>query len=275
MRAMSNRVAVDYDAVGSGTPVILLHGFPDTRRLWRHQVSALAEDGYRAIAPDMRGYGKSDKPADVASYSLLTVLGDVIAVLDDAGAERAHVVGHDWGAAVSWLLAAIFPDRVLSLTAMSVGHPASFRSAGLEQYARSWYMLLFQFPGIAERWLSNDDWANFRSWSGHPDADRIVAELEANRSLTPALNWYRANVPPESLLSPPVVLPPIEAPVMGVWSSRDMALCEAQMTRSASHVQGRWRYERVENAGHWLQLEVPEVVNGLLLDFLAASEART
>lgn len=274
MRASSNKVAIDYDVSGDGPPVILLHGFPDTRRLWRHQIEALTASGMRVITPDMRGYGSSDKPPDVASYSLLNILGDIQAVLDDAGVERAHVVGHDWGAAAAWLLASLMPERVLSLTALSVGHPASFRSAGLEQYARSWYMLLFQFRGVAERWLSDDDWANFKSWSGHPDAKEVVAELEENGSLTPALNWYRANVPPEALLSPPVVLPPIKAPVMGVWSSGDIALTEAQMRRSVSHVEGPWRYERIEGTGHWLQLEVPEVVNELLLDFLRGARSR-
>lgn len=271
MRATSNKVGIDYEVTGDGPPVILLHGFPDTRRLWRHQTKALSGAGMKVITPDMRGYGKSDKPSDVASYSMLSIIGDVAAVLDDAGVERAHVVGHDWGAAAAWLTASLMPERVESLTALSVGHPASFRSAGLEQYARSWYMLLFQFKGVAERWLSEDHWANFKAWSGHPDAAEVVAELEASGSLTPALNWYRANVPPEALVSPPMVLPPIEAPVMGIWSSGDFALCESQMRRSVSHVEGPWRYERVEGAGHWLQLEAPEVVNDLLLDFLGTA----
>lgn len=268
MRALSNKVAIDYSATGEGDPVILLHGFPDTRRLWRHQVQALTEAGFTVLTPDMRGYGQSDKPSDVASYSLLTIVSDVAAVLEDAGLAEAHVVGHDWGAATAWLMASLMPEKVRSLSVLSVGHPASFASAGLEQYARSWYMLFFQFTGIAERWLSHNNWSNFKRWSGHPDAAAVVAELEANGSLTPALNWYRANVPPESFLSPPVVLPPVKAPVMGVWSTRDIALGEAQMTRSVSHVEGPWRYERLEDVGHWLQLEAPEAVNELLLDFL-------
>jgi len=159
------------------------------------------------------------------------------------------------------------PGSVDHLAVLSVGHPATFRRTG-RQREKSWYMLLFQFPGVAERWLSDDDWANFRNWAGHPDAEQVIADLEAAGSLTPGLNWYRANVPPESWVQPPPALPPVQAPVMGVWSTGDIALTEAQMTDSAEHVAGPWRYERLDGPGHWMQLEAPDEVNALLLDFL-------
>jgi pimeloyl-ACP methyl ester carboxylesterase len=129
-------------------------------------------------------------------------------------------------------------------------------------------MLLFQFRGIAEQWLTDNGWANFREWSHHPDADGVIAELERDRSLTPGLNWYRANVPPEAWVGPPLDLPPITVPTMGVWSSGDMALTEDQMTLSAKQVSATWRYERLDGPGHWMQLEAPDRVNALLLDFL-------
>lgn len=270
MRADSNGVSIEYDATGEGTPVVLLHGFPDSGRLWRHQVPALSQAGFKAIVPDLRGYGGSDKPEEVSAYTMDLLVQDVIAVLDAVGAARAHVVGHDWGAAVAWSLAAGAPDRVDHLVALSVGHPAAFRAAGFAQYARSWYMLLFQFRGVAETFLTANDWIGFRRWSGHPDADGVVAELEANGSLTPGLNYYRANVPPESFLQAPPQLPPVRASTMGVWSSRDFALTEAQMINSEQYVSGPWRYERLEGVAHWMQLEAPEEVNRLLLDFLLA-----
>ena len=121
---------------------------------------------------------------------------------------------------------------------------------------------------MAEQWLSNDDWANFRTWAGHPDVDAVKAEQGRPGRLTAGLNWYRANIPPESLIAPPLELPPVAAPTMGVWSSGDIALTEAQMTGSAAFVTGPWRYERLDGVGHWMQLEVPEEVNRLLLDFL-------
>ncbi len=270
MRAESGGAGIEFEVTGEGRPLILLHGFPDSGRLWRHQIAPLADAGFQVIVPDMRGYGASDKPAEVDAYNILYLVADVGAVLDEVGVARADVVGHDWGAAVAWALAAMAPDRVDHLVALSVGHPSSFRAGGYEQHEKSWYMLLFLFPDIAEQWLSNDGWANLRDWGGHPDADAVIAELEANGSLTPGLNWYRANIPPESYIAPPLALPPIAAPTMGVWSSGDIALTEGQMTRSRTHVSGPWRYERLEGPGHWMQLEAPDDVNRLLLDFLPA-----
>lgn len=270
VRVDAGGVGINVEVTGSdgGRPVLLLHGFPDSGRLWRNQVPMLAEAGFRVVAPDLRGYGGSDKPADVDAYNMLHLVGDVLAVLDHLGIDSAAVVGHDWGAALSWGLASMAPQRVERLVALSVGHPAAFRSAGLEQQQRSWYMLLFQFEGVAERWLSKDGWAAFREWSQHPDADGVIADLERDGSLTPGLSWYRANVPATSWVEPPMELPPVQAPTMGVWSSGDFALTETQMVASATQCAGEFRYERVEGAGHWMQLEAPDEVNRLLLDFL-------
>jgi pimeloyl-ACP methyl ester carboxylesterase len=260
-------VGIEYQVSGEGRPVVLLHGFPDTGRLWRHQVPALAGAGFRVIVPDLRGYGRSGKPEAVEAYSLPFLAGDVLAILADLEIARAHVVGHDWGAALGWVLASLAPGNVDHLVALSVGNPVTFRRT-LEQREKSWYMLLFQFPGIAERWLTEDNWANFRAWARHPDTDQVIAELEADGSLTPGLNWYRANVPPESWVGPPIQLPPVQAPTMGVWSTQDGALTEVQMTDSAENMAGPWRYEHLDGPGHWMQLEAPDQVSALLLDFL-------
>lgn len=266
----SGGVRISYDVHGpdDGRPVLLLHGFPDSSRLWRHQVGPLADAGFRVLVPDQRGYGRSDKPAEVDAYDLLVLAGDALAVLDDAGVGSAAVVGHDWGAPIAWSIASMAADRVDRLVALSVGHPTAFGAAGLPQRERSWYMLLFQFEGVAERWLTDDGWARFREWADHPDHDATVAALEADGSLTPALNWYRANVGPESLLTPPPVLPPVQAPTMGVWSSGDMALLEPQMVASGEHCANGFRYERIDDVGHWIPLEAPDRLTELLLDFL-------
>ena len=260
-------VVTEYEVTGDGAPVVLLHGFPDSGRVWRNQVPALARAGFQVVVPDLRGYGRSGKPGDVQAYSLPLLAADVAAVLADLGISRAHVVGHDWGAALAWGLASLAPGGVDHLAVLSVGHPGTFLRT-LQQREKSWYMLLFQFPGIAERWLTEDGWANFRTWAGHPDAEQVIADLEANGSLTPGLNWYRANMPPRAWAGGPPVLPPVQAPVMGVWSTNDPALTEIQMTDSAGQVAGPWRYERLDGPGHWLQLDAPEQVNALLLDFL-------
>src|SRR5690348_8888060 len=242
---------------GTGTPVVLLHGWPDTGHLWRHQVPALNAAGYRTIVPDVRGFGASSKPTDVAAYTPPHLVGDVVGVLDALGIERAHLVGHDWGAAIVWMTAALAPERVASMTAMSVGHPAAFRSAGWAQREKSWYMLLFQFTGIAERWLSDNDFRNLREWSAHPDIDEVVERLADPAALSASLGLYRAILAPVSLVEPAPALPPVTVPALGVWSSGDLALVEEGMTGSAKYVTGSWRYMRINDAGHWLQLDAP------------------
>lgn len=260
-------INVEVSGPDGGDPVLLIHGFPDSGRLWSKQVGPLSEAGYRVIVPDLRGYGNSGKPDHVDAYNLMFLAADMGAVLDELGVEKANVVGHDWGAAIAWGLGSLAPDRVEKLVALSVGHPSAFRGAGFEQREKSWYMLLFQFEGVAEEWLSADDWANFRAWARHPDADAVISELEANKSLTPGLNYYRANLHPRTLIEPPLELPKVQAPTMGVWSSGDIALVEAGMTNSSEMVDGPWRYERLEGPGHWMQWEAPDEVNALLLDF--------
>jgi pimeloyl-ACP methyl ester carboxylesterase len=138
----------------------------------------------------------------------------------------------------------------------------------MTQREKSWYMLLFQFTGVAEQWLSADGWAGMREWSKHPDIDAVVADLERDGSLTTGLNWYRANITPEAFVGAPIELPPVHASAMGVWSSGDFALTEAQMTGSAEFCTNEFRYECIDGLGHWMQIEAPDKVNALLLDFL-------
>jgi pimeloyl-ACP methyl ester carboxylesterase len=261
-------VSVEGDA--GAPPVLLVHGFPDSARLWRHQVEALTNAGLRTIAPDMRGFGASDKPKDVEAYRLTHAVADLVAVLDALDVPRAHLVGHDWGAAVSWVLAALHPDRIERLVAMSVGHPGAQRRT-IADREKAWYMLLFQFEGIAEELLSRDDWTLFREWlRDDGDVERYVEDLSRPGALTAGLSWYRANLHPRRQLEPRPTLPPVQAPTLGIWSTGDHYLNEQPMLGSADHVTGPWRYERVEGASHWLQLDAPERVNALLLDFLTS-----
>jgi pimeloyl-ACP methyl ester carboxylesterase len=261
-------IEVFVDGPDDGTPVLLMHGWPDTHNLWRHQVKALTDAGFRTIAPDLRGFGASDKPDEVAAYGVAHSVADMVAVLDACGVTgKAHVVAHDWGAAAGWGMALFTPDRVETYTSLSVGHPSAFRNAGVEQRMRSWYMLLFQFEGIAEQWLQENPWL----LGVHPDKDEVSTRLAEPGALTASLGWYRANAHPRSLIGEAPRLPPVTVPVMGIWSDGDVALTERQMTDSKDYVQGSWRYERVEGAGHWMQLDAPERVNELLLDFLQGS----
>jgi len=256
---------------GAGPPVVLLHGFPDSSALWRHQIPMLVEAAYRAIAPDLRGFGASDRPADVDAYRLEASVADVLALLDRRGIEQADVVGHDWGAALGWALAGFAPGRVRSLVAVSVGHPAGYFTDTLRQREMSWYMLFFLPPGVAEEALPRDDWTLLRTWLAGQggDLDRYVADLARPRALTAALNWYRANLTAESFgMAVPLPLPPVACPVLGVSSDRDVACGEAQMMASRDHVTGPWRHHRIAGAGHWIPLATPDELGKLIIDHL-------
>ncbi|MEI8051644.1 MAG: alpha/beta fold hydrolase [Actinomycetes bacterium] len=271
MRIMNDGVGLEVAVHGSpdvGT-VVLLHGWPDEGSMWHHQVAALVDAGYRVVVPDQRGCGASDRPTAISAYKMALLVADVVAVITSLDEGAVHVVGHDWGANVAWALASFVPSVVTSLTAISVGHPTSFRSAGIEQQMRTWYPLLFQFEGIGEAWLRKDDYTAVRTWLSHPDADDVVARDRATGFLDTHLHWYRANMPPESWIAEPPVIPPIQCRTMGIWSTGDHALTEVQMKGSGAYVEGPWRYERLEGPGHWLPLEIPDVLNALLIDFLA------
>ena len=246
----------------------MLHGFPDTSELWRFQVPALTAAGFRAIVPDLRGRGGSDKPPRVEDYALSKIVRDVAEIMDALGVERAHVIGHDWGAATAWLFAALKPERVDRLIVASVGHPSTRGKPSLDELQKGWYRLLFLFPGI-EASLQQDDWYLLRTLLQQGgDQQQYFQDLAEPGALTAALNWYRANVAPDRLNAPPAQLPPIQAPTMGVFSTGDLYLTEDAMTRSAEFIKAPWRYERIEGVSHWIPSDAPDQFNRLMLDFL-------
>jgi pimeloyl-ACP methyl ester carboxylesterase len=254
---------------GAGQPVVLLHGFPDSSYVWREQIPALVAAGKRVVAPDLRGFGESDRPQEVEAYRMSHLVADVVAVLDALEIDRADVVGHDWGAGLAWVLAARVPERVHRLVVMSVGHPNAGRPPSVAQREKSWYMLLFQFEDTAEALLAQSDWKLAREWlRGNGDVDRYLVDLARPGALTAALNWYRANVSPEREVGAPRAFPEVRAQTLGLWSSGDDYLLEEQMVGSAEHVTGGWSYTRIDGASHWLQLDAPERINELLAAFL-------
>ncbi len=255
---------------GSGTPVVLLHGFPDTSTVWRHQLPALTSGGFRAIAPDLRGRGLSTRPPAVSDYRLTNMVKDVTAILDSLHIERAHVVGHDWGAGLAWLVAMLAPERVDRLVAISVGAPGSAARPTLEELQKGWYRLLFLFEGAAEEALQRDDWFLFREFlGGATDTQAYVDTLSEPGALTAALNWYRANIPVQRIVGRAggPQLPRVQAQTLGIWSAGDLYLTEEAMLRSADRVAGGWQYQRFDG-GHWVPLDQAGRLNSLLLEFL-------
>jgi pimeloyl-ACP methyl ester carboxylesterase len=256
---------------GSGSPVLLLHGFPDSAALWDEVTPHLVAAGYRVIAPDLRGFGDSDAPAGVRQYALPTIIADLVALLDHAcPSARVHVVGHDWGSVAAWCLALAQPQRVASGVAISVGHPREYALAGWEQKRKGLYTLAWQARGLAESRLSHGDFAGLRRWARqHPRIDECVRRMSRPGRLTAGLNWYRANLASVMFGT----WPKCAAPMLGIWSSDDDFLAEDQMQRSARRMNAPWQYVRIDGAGHWLPLEQPQTVARLALDWFHRQEA--
>lgn len=250
---------------GEGPAVLLVHGFPDDHKVWRHQITALSAAGYQVIAPDTRGCGDSFLPVTAADYRLPLLVDDLRRVLDALDLDKVFLVGHDWGAVIAWQFVMAHSERVIRYAALSVGHPLAYATDGVGQKLRGWYALMFQMRGVAEWLLKANDWRLFGYLTGHVgERASWVDGLSRPGRLTAGLNYYRANLV-ELLLRRD--FPPVTRPVLGIWSDGDRFLTERQMVRSQQLVGTGWEYRRVHGAGHWLQLDAPDVVSEWLVTF--------
>lgn len=250
---------------GKGPPVILLHGFPDSAYVWREQIKALSGKGYQVIAPDLRGTGDSEAPPRRKDYGIDIICSDVVALIDHLGIEKASVIGHDWGAVTGWVFTGTYPERVNCYVALSVGHPKAYRS-NLEQLLRAWYTVLFQIPYVGEKSIKAFDWFLLRKLTNnHSEVGHWSEDMNREGRLSLALNWYRANEIHMLFGN----FPRIKVPVLGIWGSGDIFLSETAMLLSAKYVDAPWRYERIEESGHWIPLDAPKQLNNILIDYLA------
>ncbi len=242
-----------------GTPVLLLHGFPQTSRSWIRVLDQLEDTGCRFLAPDQRGYSPGARPPQDSAYAGEVLAADALAVAAALGHDTVHLVGHDWGASVAWQVAAHHPERVRSLTALSVPHLAAFGWAvahDAEQQRLSAYLSDFRRPGHDEVMLADDAAALREIYDGvvaPDDVDRYVAVMR-DGALGPALGWYRA------MRRDLAELPPVRVPTTFVWGEQDRATSEAAASRCAQHVQADYRFVRLPGVSHWSPDEVPEVV---------------
>jgi pimeloyl-ACP methyl ester carboxylesterase len=250
-----------------GDVVLLLHGFPQTSFGWRFQLEALGAAGYRAVAPDQRGYSAGARPDEVAAYHPERLVEDTVGMIDALGVERVHLVGHDFGGLVAWHTAARHADRLASLNVVSTPHPRAVARSileGGEQRSKSSYMLFFK-SAAAESWFLDDDAAGLRrALSGLDDIDDYVGVLTQPGAMTAALNWYRA-------LDRGVVerMGAITTQTMYVWSTEDAALGRVAAEETASHVRGAYRFEVLEGVDHWIPEHAPEPLNRLLRSHLS------
>jgi epoxide hydrolase 4 len=270
-------VSLNVARAGAGPPVVLLHGFPESWVVWRRQMAALFEAGFGVHAAELRGYGASDRPPGRKAYRLARLVEDMAALVLATRADRAHVVGHDWGGVIAWAFAERYPELLDRLVILNAPHPRSYlrRVWRPSQLARSWYVLFFQLPWLPERVLSANDFAAIRRMyrrlpSGRiafseQDIDDILEALRPPGALTAALNYYRANV--TSLARASAAKRPIKAETLVVWGERDPSLSTVLLER-ISTVAPNVRVARFPEFGHWIQNEAPDEVNRLMVEFL-------
>ncbi len=270
----ANGFVFDARAAGpvDGEPVLLLHGFPQTSRSYLSQLAMLGAAGYRAVAPDQRGYSPGARPADVSAYAMLNLVQDLLAMADTLGFSRFHLVGHDWGASVGWATSVLARDRVQSLTALSVPHAEAFFRAFNDpescQARASQYIATFSAEGAEAMFLTSDA-AYLRSLYvgiSQAEADARVAFFRDGAALTGGLNWYRANFRMEGARP---TLGPTNVPTLYVWSDGEAAVCRETAELSAEFVTGPYRFEVLTGLNHWL----PEL-GGARLDALILEQLR-
>jgi pimeloyl-ACP methyl ester carboxylesterase len=258
-----------------GPVVVLLHGFPEQHTMWQPIIPALTARGYRCLALRQRGYSPGARPTRRRDYRITELAEDVRALIDESGAPRVHLVGHDWGAAVAWQVAQQFPDRLLSLTALSVPHPGAFAKALMTsgQGLASWYMYFFQLPRIPEWYLKRGrgtftlaGLAKSRAQHAPALADAEARAMAEPGALTAALNWYRAV--PLSLSRDTNTK--VTVPTLYVWSDGDTALLEKGARLCGDFVRGEYRFEVLKGVSHWILDEQPDTTADLLLDWFAA-----
>lgn len=284
-----NGVRLHYVEAGEGPLVLLLHGFPEHWYAWREQIPALVDAGYRVVAPDMRGYNVSEKPHGVDAYRIGTLVEDVLALIERCGEEHATVVGHDWGGAIAWEVAARHPDRVDRLCVLNAPHPAVYRheirSRRSDQRKRSSYALFFQLPWVPEMLFRLRGYRAiermFREGPENPDAfdEEAVARYERAcaqpGAMTSMLNYYRALFRGELRSMLPGCSRPnetttdgvISQPTLLIWGMRDRAL-SPRLTEGVERWVSDVRVERLPEASHWVQADAPDRVNELLIAFL-------
>jgi len=263
------RFTVDTCGPASGPPVLLLHGFPQTRHMWQRQLRALAAAGFRGVAPDQRGYSVGARPSTVQSYTSELLTADALALMDFCEARRFHLVGHAWGGQLAWLIAAGHPDRVATLTTLSRPHPGAFARAmaeDAEQAKRSQHHTAFRQPDAINR-LREDNFKTLRAvlereGVGNANLQAHFQTLSEPGALEAAINWYRAN----NIAC--AEIPRVSVPTLYIWGTADGSVGRRAAELTANFVSGRYRFVEVEGGGHFIVDQFPDRIAALMIQHL-------
>ena len=256
-----------------GPVVVLLHGFPQHNDSWDAVIDRLTAQGYRCLAPNQRGYSSGARPPRRRDYRIPELVGDLGALIDASGAHQVHLVGHDWGAAVAWAAAAEMPERLKTVSPVSVPHPAAFIKsfANSRQGLASWYMYFFQLPRVPEfsmKWRNGAMMSKLLQQAGQTPAAaaRDAQAMREPGALTAAINWYRAM----PLSNPRAINQKVSVPTLYVWSDGDTALMPKSAHDTGRYVTGEYRFEILPGVSHWIPDEQPDKLADLLLEWFAA-----
>lgn len=263
-----------------GEPVIMLHGFPETSHMWLPLMAKLSSEGYQCLAPDQRGYSPGARPEGIENYRYTHLSDDVIALADEMGYDKFHLIGHDHGAGVGWTVTHNHPDRVHSWTAMSVPHIAAFGRAIREdkdQSERSQYIGVFQQVGEAEKLLSADNLAPLKAIWDKGSAEQVeeyVNVFSQEGALTGALNWYRGSLSLEEGTNDATqAVGDIATPTLCLWGNEDTAIGRQSTEWAAEYMTGPYRFVEM-NVGHWLIQEAKDQVIEEILSHLQTNPIR-
>lgn len=272
----ANGIHIHYVTAGEGPLVILLHGFPQFWYAWRHQIPAIAKH-FKVVAPDLRGYNETERPGKIEDYRLDIVAKDVSELIRSLGYQKAAVIGHDWGGAVAWKLAYQEPQILDRLAILNSPHPTLFKrtlKSNLRQMLKSWYIFFFQVPWLPERLFSMHPKetiksilrANCKETFSKEDIQEYVKPLMRPGAFKAALNYYRASFRQSADRS----TAKIAAPTLVIWGDGDKALGKVLTEGLEPLFSGPFQMQHLAGCSHWVQEEMPDKVNQLLLEFLFA-----
>lgn len=272
-------VKLHYAKAGNGEKlVVFLHGFPEFWFSWRHQLVALSDE-YTVVAPDLRGFNLSDRPANVSDYTIEKLAGDVVGLIKHFDKEKAAVIGHDWGASIAWAVAMKRPEVLWKVGALQVPPmPIWKRNQTAKQFLASWYMFFFQLPSLPEYLLRKDDFAlltkSLRTTTVVPGviSDDEIAEYRKAWSQpgapTAMLNYYRANIL-KRMFGSKEMPPRIDVPTLFIYGEKDTAIMSETVAGISDFIAGPYTEHRIASSGHWVQQEARDEVTDVLKKFLA------
>lgn len=284
----TNGIKLHTMIVGSGKPLILLHGFPDFWYSWRKQIPVLSKD-FRVIVPDLRGYNKSSKPEGVDNYSTSLLVKDILGLIEALGESKAVILAHDWGGHIAWNLAMMAPEKVSNLVIINCPHPVplleAFWSMRFQQLQKSWYVFFFQIPTIPEEILSRNNYEVLQRMIlgsitkqafEEGDMAKYIEAWSQPGSLTASINYYRANWNIRQIFSVKKEhqegfierFPKIKCPTLVIWGEQDIALDRSLTYGLEEYIEGPYKIVFHPEYGHWVHIEASELVNNAIKSFL-------